>query len=673
MLVSRQRLAVSIALLFLFAAAYVSFCLYFVRIEDPVYAWDFGAFWRMYQSLGAGLGAPGWVLGVIKSIYSMDYNISGAVPLMPAYLLFGDGRAAYVATIAVLYGLPACILMACLANKTASVRGRLSQLAILTAALSSLPLLAPTLRGMWDIIGLTPLAVATIVILDTGYLTKARFRQLLLVGVALWAAFLFRRWYAYSVVGLMTISLIFAVIANRRTLFDAKASLGIVFNFAVVTGVFCVLALCAQYGLVSRVIVTDYGELYAAYHMSFTENLSMATQRLGMVGCFLIALGFVFAAWTRAYGVLFCGSVAILVYLVFTRTQLMGVHHFLPIAFWLFPVLIFGVKVLGQLFRLPERYWMSAYALCSVVLLAGSTVAPRWLPDVLYPIENRPLALGNREGYAELLTAIRQSRGPREKVNTFGSSLVLSDDLLRSIAPDLSGQVVVVPHLASVQPFRFEPMRAPYQVASIPAMTHLAPGTQRHLQVPNDLIVEGKDFGSGFTKIGGPYQLSAGVHAFLYKRNRPLNADDIERLLPVLYEVNPAWRDEFKNSMEPRLALREEVLGDVWGHVEPIDGNSFALHPGATTETSMVMPLKLLDSAPPQSVSFSISGEARVSCPDANGVSIVVSVDGQVIWKEAVLPGEMKAVPIPAGDFISVSLANNGNPYCDNVVARFSM
>lgn len=644
-----------------------------MHLEDPVYVWDFGAFWRMYQRLGADFGNPGWVLGVIRSIDSMDYNISGAVPLMPTYLLFGGGRAAYVATIAVLYGLPACILMACLASKVASVHCRWSQMAILTGAMSSLSLLAPTLRGMWDVIGLIPLAVATILIIDTGYLTKARFRQLLIVGVSLWAAFLFRRWYAYSVVGLMSVSLVFAVISSRKSLLEVKVSLRLIGNFAVVTGVFCALALGAQNGLVSRIIVTDYGELYAAYHMSFTQNLSIATQRLGGVGCVLIVLGFVFAAWTKAYQVLFCGSVAILVYLLFTRTQLMGVHHFLPIAFWLFPVLFFGVKALGQLSRMRESYWMTAYALCSVVIMAGSTVAPRLLPDALYPIENRPLALGNREGYSELLTAIRQSRGSSEKVNTFGSSLVLSDDLLRSIAPDLSDHVVAVPHLASVQPFRFETMRAPYQVASIPAMTHLAPGTQRHLQVPNDLIVEGKDFGSGFTKIGGPYRLSDGVDAFLYKRKRPLNADDIERLLPLLYDINPTWRDEIKNSIGARLALREEVLGDVWGRIEPLDGNSVSLHPGETSETSMTVPLQLLDAVPPKSVSFSISAGALISCPNADGASIAVSVDRQVIWKGTVLPGEMKVTSIPAGDFLSISLANNGNPYCDSVMMQFSM
>ncbi|MDP9838260.1 hypothetical protein J2T09_003027 [Neorhizobium huautlense] len=673
MLVSSQRWIVSVAFLFVFSITYVLFCLYFVSLEDPVYVWDFGEFWRMYQRLGAAFGGFGWVREIAQSIYAMDYNISGAVPLMPTYLLLGGGRAAYVATIAVLYGIPACILMACLANRTAHVRDRFSQFAVLVVALSSIPLLAPTLRGMWDIIGLIPLAVATIVILDTGYLAKARFRQLLFVGLALWAAFLFRRWYAYSVVGLMAVALIFAIIANRRTLIEAKVFFRLVLNFAVVTGVFCILALTMQYGLVSRIIATDYGDIYAAYYQSPAANLSVATQRVGVVGCGLIMLGVFCAAWKKAHEVLFCAAVAIVVYVLFTKTQLMGVHHFMPVAFWLFPPLIFGVKSIGAIFRLRDRYLMSVYAIYAVVLLVGSTVAPRWLPDNLYPLENRPLLLDNREGYDELLTAIRQNRTDREKINTFGSSLVLSSELLKSLAPDVSAHVTTVPHLASVQPFRFEPMRAKYQVASIPAMTHLAPGTQRHLQVPNDLIVEGKDFGSGFTKIGGPYRLSAGVDAFLYKKNRPLNADDIERLLPVLYEVNPAWREQFRNSMEARFALREEVLGDVWGNIGPIGDNWLSVHPGATSETSLTVPLKLLDSAPPKSVSFSIPADALKSCPNADGVSIVLSVDGKVIWKEPVLPGKVKAASIPAGDILALSIANNGTPYCDTVTVQFSM
>ncbi|WP_312942176.1 hypothetical protein [Agrobacterium pusense] len=661
-----------IALILLSTSLYIAFCIYFVFLEDPVYVWDFGEFWRMYQRLGAGLGSPGWLESVIMSVYNMDYNISGALLLMPTHLMFGEGRGPYVATIAVLYGVPACALAAFIAITVCSLKSKLSQAATFILALSNLPLLAPTLRGMWDTVGLIPLGLAAILILRSSYLTKARLAQVVVVGASLWATFLLRRWYAYSVVGLMTVTFVFAITSSHRELRNSKAALALLGKFSLVTAVFCFLALVAQGGLISRILFTNYGELYAAYHRSFSENLQMAFQRTGIVNCLVIAIGFISAISYRASGVVFCGTVAALVYFLFTRTQLMGVHHFLPVAFFMFPVLVFGVKSASTVVRLRDQWAFVAYTVFSVFILLGSTVFPRWLPASIYPSENRPLTLDNRIGYEQLIQAIRQSRSGPDQINTFGSSLILNDSLLRSLSPDLSNYVLITPHLASVQPFRFESLRAKYQVATIPAMTHLAPGTQRHLEVPNNLLIAGSGFGSGFARIGGPYQLSDGVSAFLYKRNRSLVADDVIKLIPVLLGVNPSWHDDFFNGMELRLALRDEELGDKWGNVVSL-GNSVLIHPGEKTPTSVIVPLKFLDSKLPKSVSFSMPVEALKSCPMADGVTVFVSLDGQADWSSKILPGETRNASIVPGEKLKISVQNNDNPYCDSVTAAFSM
>ena len=108
-------------------------------------------------------------------------------------------------------------------------------------------------------------------------------------------------------------------------------------------------------------------------------------------------------------------------------------------------------------------------------------------------------------------------------------------------------------------------------------------------------------------------------------------------------------------------------------HVALSDGNSLSLHPGETSETSTIAPLKLSDGAPPKSVSFSISAGALKSCPNADVMLIVLPADRQVSWKEAAFSGEVNAVSIPAGDLLALSLANNGNQYSDTVAAQFSM
>ncbi|UGY10669.1 hypothetical protein [Phyllobacterium pellucidum] len=672
MFAARPRWVYTLILLSI-AILYIAFCTYFVAHEDPIYVWDFGEFWRMYQRLGAGLGTPGWLGGVANSISTADYNISGALPLIPSYLLFGGGRAPYVATIAALYSMPAVVIASYIAAESASLENTYAKGATLLIAASTLPLLAPTLRGMWDIAGLIPLGIATIVILKTAYLTRATIRQLILVGVSLWAAFLLRRWYAYSVMSLMVVTLFFAMASSRRDLLKLGTVLSLVVKFAIVTSVFCGLALYTQFGLISRILVTDYGELYAAYHKSFSENLAMALERTGILNCIVIGIGFISAVIFRVPAVLFCGIVATTVYFLFTRTQLMGVHHFLPVAFWSFPVLIFGIKSVGSIIRLHDKSILGLCAVFSITILLGATLFPRVFPEAFYPTEVRPLTLDNRDGYEKLLRAIHENRKDTDQVNTFGSSLILSDDLLRSLSPDLADYVPFTPHVASTHPFRFEHLRAQYQIATVPALTQLAPGTQRHLQVPNDLIVEGKGFGSGYSKIGGPYRLSVGVDAFLYKRSRAMTAEDMAQLLPVLLEVNPSWRAMFFESMEPRLALRTEILGDKWGRVTPSGSNSVSLHPGETTGTSITVPLRFLESKSPKSITFSMPAQALVSCPNADGVSISVSVDGHVTWEGVLGPGQTQAARIPVGENLFIGVDKIGNPYCDTIVAEFSM
>jgi hypothetical protein len=666
----------AILLILLTAVFFGVFCTYYVSIEDPVYVWDFGEFWRMYQQLGERLasGSPGWFRGVLASVYSQDYNISGALPLLPTYFVFGGGRSAYVASIAVLYGVPACVLAAYIAIRACSLKHRSSKAATFLIAASSLSLWTPTLRGMWDVAGLIPLGVATILILRTQYLARASIPQLMAAGILLWAAFLLRRWYAYSVVAIMAITFCFALVASGKETFTLKGVFWTFSKFALVTTVFFLVALAMQYELVSRVLHTNYGDLYAAYQKSFSENLTMAVQRTGVVNCVIIATGIVSAVFSRALQVIFCAMVAIIEYLLFTRTQMMGVHHFLPVAFWLFPALIFGVKSIGSTIRLREQLSMVAFAAIAIVAFFGSTVLPSLLPDSFSPqASSRPLRLDNRGGYGQLIQAIRNNRRGSEQVATFGSSLKLSDDLLRSLAPDIRDYIASTPHVASLQPFRFDLLRADYQVASAPAQTQLAPGAQRHLEIPNNMLIEGKGFGSGYTKIGGPYKLSEGVDAFLYKRTRPLTLDDVDQVFRLMVDFNPAWRVQFLDTMEPRLALRTQSLGDKWGRAT-IFGDNVFLSPGENTPTEMSVPLKFNDSKQPKAVSFAVSADVLASCPTADGVDVTMTIDGTPTWKGALAPGSQQTVTIPPfGETLSILVDKRGNPYCDQLSVTFSI
>ena len=93
------------------------FCWKYVSLEDPVYPFDFGAYWRFFQRYGAMIATnPEWWRTAFSEIWNNDYNPSAVIPLYPVYRAFGDGRTAYIIAIAVLYLLPTAVIAAYVAT-----------------------------------------------------------------------------------------------------------------------------------------------------------------------------------------------------------------------------------------------------------------------------------------------------------------------------------------------------------------------------------------------------------------------------------------------------------------------------------------------------------------------------------------------------------------------------
>ena len=263
----------------LFGSAYVS-------LEHPAYAWDWGRYFRIYRIFGGlahedPLGAAGALLG---SIAGRDYNAASIVPLLPIYGIWGDSRSAYVAAILALYTVPACFLAAQLAKgRGGDPVDRPKALAVTLAALLFWPLWASALRGMPDVAGLIPLGIATMLLLRTGFMTRATPAQGLLLGLCLWSAFLLRRWYAYSILAVGMVAVGFAIAAVVRAPNEERPALAttatVAFAIGALTLAGCLAALQAP--LVERILHTNYGDIYAAYQAPFVVQAPASVRACG--------------------------------------------------------------------------------------------------------------------------------------------------------------------------------------------------------------------------------------------------------------------------------------------------------------------------------------------------------------------------------------------------------
>ena len=656
----------------------VMFCVWYVGTETPAYVWDYGGYWQIFQVYNGLIasGTPDWPSQIISAIWNSDYNPSAVIPLYPFYRLAGGGRTAYIIAIAVLYLLPAVIIATTVAARALKVTAAEWYVTFLVA-LTYLPFWAPTLRGMVDIIGLVFLGLATLLLFQSDFLKRKPLLSAAMLGVLIWAPFLFRRWYAYSIVAFCVSAYLVGIWMRLR-----QEPARVIASFTLAMGlsalVVLVLILCLQGGLANRALTTNYSDLYDSYQVSFLQHIDMLLGRLGIYTTTMILIGIIVSVIYVNVRVIFCTMAATLTFLLFTRTQEMAIHHFLPVAFWLFPSYVLGFRTLfDRLALFPTGYRSFAPAIIALIIFAfgvvptlngNGIVATIFLPKY----NSHPLHLENYSEYTRLIGDIRTRLGTEEHFEVFSSSLVLSDSLLVSLEPSFQSRVIYAPHIAKVNFFPFDMMTADYAVAVTPPQTHQAPGSQQNITIPGQMLLDGKGFGSAFQRIGDAYNLAGGVKAYLFHRVRPVSIDEMGELLNELLVAYPDWRGRYQKSMEIPFAARQTKLGDIWGIANVVDSNTLFLHPGLNRATTVEIPFPSLTSARPRDLKVSIDKSMIQQCPSADGVILSAKLDNGILWTGNIRPGDSNRIPIPhVGHNLEIWVEKGATPDCDHVIAAF--
>ncbi|PBB64784.1 hypothetical protein CK228_31130 [Mesorhizobium sp. WSM4312] len=649
----------------------------YVNVEDPDYVWDYGAYWKIFQQYGTLIGSSAdWVSIALGSIRNDDYNASAAILLYPFFALFGGSRTAYIVAIVLVYLLPATLV-------ATIVTGRISKATsntlawIFLIAVTYLPFWSPTLRGMLDIVGLVPLGLATLLIFRSNFLERRPVVSGLAIGLLVWMPFLFRRWYAFSVVIFFVMSFLFGLIRHRQSGLS-KLAWPLV-GLSIAGALFLVLVFSFQFGLVMRALSTSYGDLYDSYQASAWIHIRSAWNRLGPCVVMMMIIGVAVALARRNFEAIFCLCAALATFIFFAKTQQLGAHHFLPVAFWLFPVYFLGIDwIANRLIVLPANLRLMPFGALSVLSFTVS-IAPiagmSGALGVVAPlVDNRPLRIENFAEYEKLVHDLEATLMPDAHVVIFSSSMVLSDALIAVLSPALDPHINYAPHIAKLRLFPFELLRSEYAIAVTPpqAATGQAPSSQANITVPGEMLLKHAGFGEAFEQTGKSYKLGANVTAYLLRRTRPVTPSEMKQLLDILGATYADWPAYYFHTMLIPFAAREVQLGDVWGVAKVLGPSELFLHPGATKPTSVAIPLASSVAERPISMAFSISRDVLGHCPNADGVIARVELNAREIWAGPVGPGNQISIDLPPEDgLLMITVENRTGPNCDDVDVSF--
>lgn len=683
----REHVLIFLVMILISIILCIGFCFVYVGHEQQLYYWDNGAYWEIFKNVGQEiknhyLSAPRIFL---RSVRDNDYNSSAVFPLLPFYWIFGGARDVYVTSVAVLYLVPVAVIATLISLKSIGKDNLKSLIPIYIIAVSYTPFWAPTLRGYVDIVGLIFLGLATLLLFHSEFFKKQPVKTAIVLGILIWLPFLFRRWYAYSIVAFFISAFAFGLFTRCREEKFWQAAIRICVWLGLAGLVATICACSLQYGLVIRALTTSYADMYAAYQAPLPIHFLEALQRLGYYVLLLTALGTVilFLNYGKNNYGLFCLVSAVITFGLFIQTQQLGAHHFLPVAFWLFPAYVTGVEFLSRFVVFPKSGRLYPAAIISLAILYLSLVTSNSAGKIeafFVPIARTPpLRIEKFSEYKRLTSDLEARLKERQHFAVFASSANLSDALLAAINPALRPFLSPAPHIAAQARFPFDILRSDYAVAATPPQTHMAPSTQVNITLPGKMLLENTGFGSAFEKVAS-YKLANGVTAYLFHRQRPVTPTEMKSLLDELETHYPVWKPIYDASMSIAFAAREIQLGDVWGTVSvvppsvyyPNPSNTLYMAPGATTPTSVAIPIGGSTGERPLAVEVSISKEVFESCPNADGVELTIKTGSTKVWNGIITPGPSQQISLPQVDgTLEVIVDKRSQPDCDQVFLTF--
>lgn len=647
---------------------------YYVSIEHNIYFWDSNGYWRFWQQFGNAVSenAASSAIRLISSVRNEDYNLLPVAIISPFYIFFGGSRLVYILSISLAYLLPVSILFSMLLRQVTQDKSVYWKALTLFLPLTFVAFWAPTLRGYPDICGIIFIIYAVYFSNTNDFSLQLNLKKAIFFGAVMLAPFLFRRWYAYTVVSLYISLPVLNYYFHNEGSHSLHKIKRIISFFFVSGSVSVFLSLMMQWNLLKRIATTDYSFIYSAYQSSVKSSLLNAAHDIGlyMIPVFLVSLcTSIYGKKSRKdYLVIFSAFNLSFSFFLFTKTQSPGLQHCLPFALW---VLIASSLCLHSALsnlrsKLSQLFFVVIISLTCVFINKSSLFdKDSYWVDSYLPTKYLPMRVGNYESYLRLTSDIIGMMQDGEKLTVLSSSSVLNDNMLDTLSDQkLSHYITGASQVDLRDGLNLQSIMSKYFIVADPIQTHLSPSGQQVITIPADEMLKNYGIGKAFERVGAGYNLDNGVSAYIYRRIRPLTSEEITTFISRYYVSYPQWKDVYDTGFFVPFMTGRITLGDVWGRLDlESDGKIYA-HPGENNPTSITWTVKGVKSLEISSI--------KNACHNADGVDVVISdSNGNQLASHVENNGSSNIDISQFNDrLVSLNISKHGNSSCDSIMVE---
>jgi hypothetical protein len=562
----------TLAALFIFILIFLQ---YYIDREQFIYYWDFGAYWEFTTRLGTIIreNISEGLLLTWNSIGRYDYNFT---PGLIIALIFGDSiksRHLYITSIAILYAIPSIILLVSIIKKSLMGLHKVPNDTLILTTVNFIVVLstliwAPVIKGYIDIVGLFPMLLA-IYIYWTKILTKPQTHTVILISMVLVLPFIFRRWYAFSVISFLFTTSIIAIINSSKSI---KKTIRPLFRIFQIGGI----SLIILYLLFNELFLSlfrNYSDMHDAYRPDF--NLLKEIFRLftfmGSFSTILFLLGITFQtlSWLKhkqsSFISLFSLISLIFTFIIFFTAQNFGQHNYYLI---LLPILYFqSYSIFTILTSLKNKRILSIAFTLIICFLASLNFIKTFIPIEFPPIVNKVLTTSpNFPYYRNDLSTITELFSkletidiqPHDKIYTLASSRLFNSSTVNSYCffthhnKDLCKHLNIPhSHVDKIDGLPHELFKSRYIIVVSPNWSHLNPERQLVVGYFLNNIIKQQEFGLNYKIVTSVTQsLEDGSKIHIFEKKAEYTPQQIDKIENFFFNKYPDYRKIFTSNQD---------------------------------------------------------------------------------------------------------------------------
>ena len=544
---------------------------YYVKSEKVLFYWDNLGYWMIGQNMSDLLFGDinSFIKNVYNSILSNDYNYLPIVPIAVIMKIFGKSRLVYILSILNVYCIPGlwllrkAVLNICSVVNVKINRNIVYYISVLFFAL----IYYITFAGLVDAGGL--IAIALVILLYfNGEIEPLKKNPV--IGLLLGFLYLFRRWYMFWILSFIICMVFDTVIKSfkqsenykiKKAFQDVAISLIVPLTFG------GLLTLFFQPLVVDKLLLSDYSIMYSAYNFGMAKDFSQVPKFFGDIVPVLLILSVavsIFSKEMRARAIFFAAQLTVC-FLLFTRVQTHGSHHYL--------MYIPGIMILISFLTLNICRIKRKAVSWGLIFLIGITgvlnfvipfhsmadiedsVVKAVLNNIFMTQKIVPKKNGDIEEIRKLIAVLDQlSQEGNAKVGVLASSFSLNSDILAYFEMSLGmperewkhrSYLVTGPTVDQRSKTPFWLFECDYVLLGEPPLYHLDPKDQKVVTVPTYKILQGHGFGKAFEKMDYSFKLQEGNVIYIYKRVRDVSNEEAQELAEVFHKYYPLLPQQY--------------------------------------------------------------------------------------------------------------------------------